>query len=324
MLKIGFVGTGGWSTKHAEILSGFESVTIKAFCGTQLHKADRLASRWNGAKAYEDIDQMVEKEKLDAVYICVPPFSHGKIEQALIDRGIPFFVEKPLGINREVPHELLEQIEQKGLLTSVGYHWRYMDSVIKAKELLAERHTGVVNGFWMGSMPRVKWWGKQSTSGGQFVEQTTHITDLLRNVCGEASVVYAVYNHTYMNEAVEGSDVADGGAVVIKMETGVVAQISNTCLLPFSYKEGLDIYTEAGVLEIRGDVLRDIRQGQTVEYRSQSDPYVAENKVFIHALLTGDVSGIRSSYADAVHTHDISIAANTSAETGLPVKVRVP
>lgn len=265
MVRIGFVGTGGWSRKHAEILSGFESVTIQAFCGTELDKASRLASRWSGAVPYADIEQMADREKLDAVYICVPPFAHGKIEQALIDRGIPFFVEKPLGINRELPLNLLEQIEKKNLITSVGYHWRYMDSVIKAKELLADRHIGVVNGFWMGSMPRVKWWGSQSTSGGQFVEQTTHITDLLRNVCGEASEVFAVYNHTFMNEVVERTDVADGGTVIVKLKTGTVAQISNTCLLPFGYKEGLDVYTDAGVLEIQPDVLRDIHQGQTVE-----------------------------------------------------------
>jgi len=37
------------------------------------------------------VEEMLDKQKLDAVYICVPPYAHGEIEHALIERNIHGF-----------------------------------------------------------------------------------------------------------------------------------------------------------------------------------------------------------------------------------------
>ncbi|TVY11177.1 Gfo/Idh/MocA family protein [Paenibacillus cremeus] len=321
-LQIAFVGTGSYALKHAGMISAMNDVRVAAFCGTNIGKAEAAAGRWSGAAAYDNVEEMVERERPDAVYVCVPPMAHGAIEETLIERGIPFFVEKPLGVEASIPERLLSAVQHKRLITSVGYHWRYQDSTQRARELLKDCQAGLALGYFMGALPRVPWWRIQAGSGGQFVEQTTHVTDLLRYLCGEAVEVYAIYNHTVMHRKVEGVDVPDSGTVTLKLSNGMIATISNTCLLPMGHTSGLHLYTDQGVLELQGTELKVCRQSETHEYKNVTDPYLRENEAFLHALRTGDDSGILSSYEDAVRTHRISMAANDSAQTGQPVKLK--
>ncbi|WP_152396713.1 Gfo/Idh/MocA family protein [Paenibacillus guangzhouensis] len=318
-MQIGIIGTGGFSETHCNLLEQMDDVRVSAVCGTSLAKAERFAQKWRGVAAYGDVNQMLDQEKLDAVYICVPPFAHGALEKAVIERNIPFFIEKPIALDDELPAELLARIEEKSLITSVGYHFRYTDATQRAIELLQGRTVGMALGTWMGDMPRVGWWRKQEGSGGQFLEQTTHMVDLLRYTLGEVTEVYAAYANRVMHQVEEDVTVADVGTVTLKLASGAVANISNTCILPISDQAGLQIYTDHGVLQIQSNQLVDRTKGETYTLQNQSNPYALENKAFIHAVRTGDTQYIRSTYQDAIQSQRIATAALRSAATGAPV-----
>lgn len=307
---------------HAEKLAAMEGVSVGAFCGTSLEKAETAARPHSDARGYASIEAMLDDRKLDAVYICTPPFAHGEIELALAERGIPFLVEKPIAVDEETPNRIRKAIAEKGLMTSVGYHFRYMDSTSRAKELLAGRTPLMALGQWMGSMPGVYWWRNMETSGGQFVEQTTHIVDLMRYLLGEVNEVYAAYGNRHMSTVEEGVSVPDVGTVTMKLASGAVATISNTCAIPAGGAAGLQIYTNTGVLQVTGEALVDIEAAKKTEYAASINPYVRENEAFLHAVRTGDGSKILSTYEDAWETHRVTMAANESARTGLPVKLR--
>ncbi|MHA6480614.1 Gfo/Idh/MocA family protein [Paenibacillus sp. strain BS8-2] len=323
-LQIGLIGTGWFGNMHAEKLAKMEGVNVAAFAATTQEKADAAARGFQDAKGYVSVTEMLDsrKRKLDAVYICVPPFAHGDIENALIERSIPFLVEKPIGVDEEQPEAILRGIKEKQLITSAGYHFRYMDSTAKAKELLKDRAIGMALGYWMGGMPGVYWWRSMQGSGGQFVEQTTHIVDLLRYTAGEVTEVYAAYGNQIVAQNNDGVTVPDVGTVTMKLSSGAVATISNTCAIPAGGHNGLDLYTDAGVLEIGGSSLIHRTAGQVTEYQNVNNPYDAENEAFLHAVRTGDTSRIRSTYEDAWLTHRVTMAANRSALTGLPVKLQ--
>ncbi|KKI89334.1 oxidoreductase [Bacillus sp. SA1-12] len=320
-LKIGFIGTGGIAKAHLNNLMKIKEAEVTAFFDINLERAQKEALEWKNAKAYKDVNEMLDDQKLDAVYICVPPMAHGEAEIAVIERGIPFLVEKPLGID-QLPTDILKKIEQKKLITSVGYHWRYQEATRRAMDLLNDRKLGMALGYWMGGMPMVPWWRLQTGSGGQFVEQTTHIVDLLRYLCGEIVEVFAAYGHQVMHEKVEGTTVADVGTVTMKLANGSIATISNTCMSPVGHKVGLDIYTDQGVLEISSGGIKDIRQNSINEYKERISPYFVEDEVFINAILTGDSSKILSDYQDALITHEVTLAANKSAEIGKPINLK--
>lgn len=322
-LQIGIVGTGWFGRMHAEKLAAMEGVQVSAFCGSSIEKAEQAARAYSDARSYDSITNMLDDSKLDAVYICTPPFAHGEIELALVERGIPFLVEKPIGVDEETPNRIRQEIARKQLITSVGYHFRYMESASRAKEMLADRTPVMAQGQWMGGMPGVYWWRNMATSGGQFVEQTTHIVDMMRYLLGEVHEVYAAYGNVLMAQREEGVTVPDVGAVTMKLASGAVATISNTCAIRGGDRSGLQIYTDKGMLEVSGEALTDFEEGKRTEYKSHNNPYQSENEAFLHAVRTGDASRILSDYEDAWQTHRVTMAANESARSGLPVKLHV-
>jgi len=322
MLNIGIIGTGWFSGVHANILQKMEGVKIKAICGTSMAKAANYANKFDDANGYEDLIQMLDNEKLDAVYICVPPFAHQEMESELISRGIPFLVEKPLSTDVKTPKEILLKLEESPVITSVGYHFRYRETTNLLKAELEEQTLGMITGRWMGSMPTVPWWRNQETSGGQFIEQTTHLVDLLRYTVGEIKEIYAAYAKRSIAEQYENVSVHDVGTVTMTFENGVIANLSNTCILPEGISNvGMDYYTNKGILHIGFEGIEMVKQGEKQLIKESTDPYVKENEAFIHAIRTGDTSRILSTYHDAYKTQEVTVAALTSAKTGAPVRI---
>ncbi|MFN7250358.1 MAG: Gfo/Idh/MocA family protein [Anaerobacillus sp.] len=322
-LRIGVVGTGWFSKMHASLLSKMDDVHVQAFCGSSKEKAEKFASSFSGAKGYGNLNEMLDKEQIDAVYICVPPLVHGEIEKMLIEYGIPFLVEKPIGNDIAIPNSILAEVKKKSLITSVGYHFRYKPSVQLLKQKLENQSLGMISGYWMGEMPQVGWWRKQECSGGQFIEQTTHIVDLLRYVAGEVVEVYAAYGNRVCQNLYEEVSVHDVGTVTMKLKSGVVATISNTCILPKGvWQMNMAFFTDQGVMTWEPDRLTITESsGKKVEELNSSNPYLQESEAFLYAVRTGDRSKILSDYNDAFLTQTITCQALESANTGLPIKI---
>ena len=100
--------------------------------------ADRLAAACGGA-AYADAGRMLDAERVEAVYVCVPPFAHGGPERAALDRGLPLFVEKPLATDAATAEALAGAVAAAGVPTAVGCHWRCLDTVAAAACSAARR-----------------------------------------------------------------------------------------------------------------------------------------------------------------------------------------
>lgn len=321
-LRIGIIGTGWFGKKHAEILSAMEGVQVEAVCGTSKAKAADMAAELSIPNSFDNVTDMLDAGQLDAVYISVPPMAHGEMELQLIERGIPFFVEKPLGLDIELPTKILSDIRKKSLITSVGYNSRYTESVQEMKRLLKEQEIGIITGQWMGSMPQVAWWRDQARSGGQFIEQTTHMVDAMRYCAGEIEEVYAVFANRSMHKQYEGVTVADVGAVTMKFKSGAIANVANTCILPDGmHKTGITIYTKDGILDWDMQRLEVIGPSGKTEIKNVRDAYIQENEAFIHAIKTGDTSRILSSYEDGVKTQQVTFAALESATKGVSIKI---
>lgn len=318
-VRVGFIGTGGIAGVHLKALSQMtDDAQLVAFCDIDQSRAENTASTYGG-KAYTDYRQMLDAEKLDAVYICVPPHAHVGQEEELAARGIPFFVEKPISNTLEKAQAVAEAVERANLITSVGYHWRYMTYTQLARERLEGKTIGMALGYWMGGMPGVFWWRRMEMSGGQMVEQTTHIVDLARDLCGDIVEVYAAMSTRALQD-VENFTATDVGTMTVKFASGAVGTISNTCLLKgFGYTVGLHIVTPEVVVEVDGGQFRAIQAGREEIVRGGNNPYLEEDQVFLRAVQTGDASAIRSPYADAVKTLAVTLAANESAQTGKPV-----
>ncbi|MDQ6693745.1 MAG: Gfo/Idh/MocA family oxidoreductase [Chloroflexota bacterium] len=318
-VRVGFIGAGGIASRHVGDLLGFSDVKVVAFADPAIERAQEQAAR-TGGQAYTDYRQMLDKEHLDAIYICLPPFAHGEPEESALEMGIPFFVEKPLAVDEDTAGKIARGVEDKGLVTAVGYHWRYLDTTEQAQELLAKNPARLALGYWLDSTPPPPWWRKQEQSGGQMVEQTTHIFDLARLLVGEVNTVYAV-GSTKDREAFPDLNVLDVSAATLTFATGAVGTMASTCLLNWPHRIGLHLFSEGMAIEMSEfELMVDTGRGRPVTH-AQGDPFVREDRDFIDAV-QGKANKIRSPYAEAMKTHLLTVTANRSVHEGraLPIE----
>ena len=316
--RIGFIGVGGIANRHLDVLAEFEDVEIVGFADPDISRADRAASRF-GARSYDNHLTMLDREQLDAVYICIPPFAHGGPEFDLIDRGIPFFVEKPVTKDLALAEQIAARIQECGLITAVGYHWRYLDTVDEARGLLKDNPAQLISGYWLDSTPPPTWWWKEDQSGGQMVEQATHLLDLARFLVGEVTEVYGRAGHMD-REDFPGLDVPTVTTASLTFASGVLANVSSTCLLGWSHRVGLHIFAEKLAIELTDrDIMVDVGRGRPVR-GADGDPVWREDRDFVDAV-KGHQNNIRCPYDDAIVTHRLATAVMTSVSSGQPIRL---
>jgi myo-inositol 2-dehydrogenase/D-chiro-inositol 1-dehydrogenase len=253
------------------------------------------------------------------VWLCVPPFAHALTALTALDRQLPFFAEKPLGVDLAAAQAIADSVRNRSLQTAVGYHWRYLDVVAQARGLLRGRPPQLLLGQWLDATPGAPWWSRRNRSGGQLVEQTTHLFDLARLLCGEVESVHAAES-TLRREQWPDADVPTASTVLLRFRSGALGSISSSCLLESRHRVGLRLVAPGRVLELRERGLSDheLRVDDAPVTRSDQDPIAAEDRAFIDALL-GRGDDVRAPYDEALRTHALVCAADQSARTGLSV-----
>ena len=314
--QIGFVGCGGIAARHIGNLLGFQDVRIAAVADPVLDRARSAADR-AAARAYEDFETMLDSEKLDAIYICVPPFAHGNPERRAIDTGLPFFVEKPLATDFQTADDIARRIEASGIVTAVGYHWRYLNTTEQVASRLAQNPVRLAVGYWLDRTPPPAWWIKDRQSGGQIVEQATHIVDLARILVGEITEVFCLSSRTERPDYPQ-ADIFDVSTATLRFSNGAVGSISSTCLLRWPHRIGLHLFADGLAVELsEHDVIIDTGSGRPVQL-AEGDPFVREDRDFIDAV-RGRSNRIRCPYGEAMRTHAVTTAMVRSASEGRPV-----
>ncbi|EJL22062.1 glycosyltransferase [Novosphingobium sp. AP12] len=316
MTRIGFIGAGSIAHRHFSVLDQFDDVAIVGIADVDPDRSAEAAARF-GARSFVDADEMLDALDLDAVYICVPPFAHGAPERSMIARGLPFFVEKPVALDLETAEDIAARVDAAGLVTAVGYHWRYLDTLDEVRGHLAHNPARLLSGYWLDSTPPPVWWWHANQSGGQMVEQVTHLLDLARYLCGDVVRAYGLAGHS-TREEFPGLDVPTVSSASLLFANGAIANFASTCLLGWNHRVGLHLFADRLAIELTDrDVMIDVGRGRPVR-GAQGDPVWQEDRDFIHAV-QGKENCIRCPYAEALATHRLALAVVESARSGFPV-----
>jgi predicted dehydrogenase len=315
---VGCVGTGFIAGRHLAALAAMDDVEVVAVADAQPDRAQAVADRY-GAAAHTDGTALLERDDLDAVWLCVPPSAHGPLELAAAERGLPFLVEKPLAVDLPTAVRVADAVRARGLLTCVGYHWRSLEVVARARETLAGRPVDLLTATWLDATPAAPWWSRRSGSGGQLVEQTTHLVDLARHLVGEVATVQALES-TRPRPDWPDADVPTASTVLLRFVSGTVGTVSSSCVLDRRHDVSLRLVTGGRLLELRERALSDHElrvedaDGEQV-VRHTHDPIAAEDRAFVDALRTG--SGVVPvPYDEGLLTQAAVCAADLSAQQG--------
>ena len=309
--RVGFIGVGGVAGGHLNILNGFEDAELAALCDIDEGRLQARAQEFGVNKTYADYREMLAKEQLDAVYVCVPPFAHGRIEEDVAAAGIALFVEKPVELHMEPAIRKDEAIRNAGILNTVGYCVRYLSTVDDVAETLKGVPIDMALGYYMGGAPG-GWWRQRDKSGGQLVEQTTHIVDTARYLVGDVAAVGGAFAaQTPLDDT---ADIENVSIAQLYFENGAVGAIMSACMLGRGFKTGLDIFAGGYTAEFTYGKTRVHTGGETQEFDPNNNMYASEDRAFIDAVRTGDTSALRVDFTDAVKSLEVSLLAREASE----------
>jgi predicted dehydrogenase len=311
--RVGFVGAGGVAHRHAGSLSRFPDVTIRGVTDVTPVRAEAFADA-HRTRAYPDVTALLEREELDAVYVCVPPFAHGPPERAVLAARRALFVEKPLALDLTVAEELAAAAADAGVVTATGYHWRYLDGMERAREALAGAPARLAIATWLDRVPPPAWWVRRRLSGGQTIEQTTHLLDVLLELMGDVVRVHAA---TGRGSPASG-DVDDVTAAVLWFRSGAVASIASSCLLPGRLRAGVELFGDGVRVDLAETACTVEIAGRARTWTHGDEAKARADRDFIEAV-QGHANRVRAPYHSVLRTQRLAVAVARSATEGAPL-----
>lgn len=319
MIRLAFLGCGEAQQTHYKCLIGHEDIEVAGHFDAEPRKAQAAAKRFGG-EAYSDFGQMLDKAKPTALYVAIPPFARGDAEVAAAERGIHLYLDHPIALDRPTARRIASAVRTNKVICSVGYPFRYLDTVQHARKLLKGQPVSLATALCSCSLPETWWWRRMDKSGGQLTVHSTKAIDLLRYLCGDVAELYGTSSTGCMTQ-VKDFDIHDSSVLSLRMKSGATASISSSCISSHNGQISLDIITPEAAYTFRDGSLSIRENGKTTHYVPTVEPYAEANSAFIDAVRTGKKSKVRSSISDAMKSFLVSWAGNESIKSGLPVRL---
>jgi myo-inositol 2-dehydrogenase / D-chiro-inositol 1-dehydrogenase len=316
-LRIGFIGCGGNAHGHMQQVAKDPEARITAVADVSA-AAVQAAAKEFGAKPFPNHKAMLKACKLDAVYISIPPVAHGEPEFDVLDRGLPFFVEKPVALELETALRIAQRAHDTNALTCVGYQLRYTNAALGTRAFLADKTIGLALGrYHCGTGRGTGWLREFAQSGGQLVEQATHTIDMMRFLCGEITEVYSLQ----ANRTLADIDCPDYGITAFKFADGALGGLTTVWALDPSVWDAnvVDIFFDR--YRLTWNTAAPTIAPEMPAFHLATEPRKTIDQVFLDAVRTGDRSEVLTPYDDAVRSLAVSVAASTSVHTGAPQPV---
>ncbi len=315
-----FFGAGWIVARHLPALDRLDRTELVGVMSRTIERA-AAATAGRETPTYTDMKRLLDEQRPDVVYVCTPPYRTPEACDLLIERGLPFLVEKPLAArDGSAAPRIADAIDRAGLVVAVGYHWRGLDFLPEVRRRLAERPPELVLAQWLDDTPGPDWWGRVDQGGGQVVEQATHLYDLARHLVGEASVVGAASTAVPPPPVGRVVDVVGSTSAVLRFESGAAGSFVNTRrLTPAVIQLELvspDLRTTIRLATEREELSWDVvftEPSGVVRSTNERDPYEVESEAFLDAVETSDPGRVLSTYRDALATDRLTRSVVSAA-----------
>ena len=187
-IRVGVIGCGRIAVMHFASLISIDEVELVACCDIVKERADAAAAEY-GIRAYTSYEEMLDKENLDAVHLCLPHYLHSKVAIDAFEHGVNVLTEKPMDVDMESAVRAVEKAKELGVQFGVIFQCRYNNSAQLVKNAVESGRLGRIisarstltwsrpddyydESDWKGT------WDKEG--GGVVIDQAIHSIDLVR------------------------------------------------------------------------------------------------------------------------------------------------
>lgn len=332
MLNIAVIGLGDISKIHLPVIQEHPNVTLVAVCDID----ESLSETVPGTTFYTNYQEMLEKEAIDCVHICLPHHLHYQATKACVEKGINVFQEKPLTHNIEEAIALVKlEEENKNIKIGICFQNRMNETFEKLQEIFQAGQYGKITGIkglvtWFRPKAYYEskpWRGQMAyAGGGVMINQSIHTLDLMQLLGGEIRTIKGSIDHLLDY----GIDVEDTAVANIQFTSGATGLFFATVANSGNSSVELQVIFEKAKFTIKDSILtKENEQGkkeELIEDRKLPGSkfyYGASHEKLIHHFYTC----LENNTQDYIHVKDAFIsmkmieAIYKSSETNEKIKL---
>ncbi len=231
MISIGIIGSGFGLYGLLPAFHSLPNCRVVAFCGKQ---SPRLLNIIKGLslegtiKLYQNWQEMLTCEQLDAVAIAVPPAAQYQIAKEALEKNIHIFAEKPLTAQLTQAHDLVDLAARKKVTHGIDFLFPEIDVWQTAKKMLDEKIFGeirhiAVNWDFRSYDVRQKissWKTDPSLGGGALSFYFSHVLHYLEHFVGPTKSLKSCFSYS--------PDSLNGGEVGVDLDLEFIGGATGT------------------------------------------------------------------------------------------------
>jgi predicted dehydrogenase len=256
-MKVGMIGTGAISYKHAQAYNniGFE-LTV---CTDINEAAGRKFAEQHNAEFVRTFQEVCRHRNVDYVDVCTFPDFRLEPLEICAETGKHIQVQKPVSTSLETARRMIETAARGGILLGVVSQHRFDDASIFLSKAIADGRLGRL----IQCDCYVKWYRSaayysrpikgswKTEGGGALINQAIHQIDILRWLAGPVKEVFGTWQLGALHK-IESEDVVNAVIRYASGATGVVQ--ASTAFWP-GYTERTEFHGTKGTAVISGDKL---------------------------------------------------------------------
>lgn len=257
-IKWGVIGCGGIADRRT--LPGMmlsENAELIAVMDANKAAAENCKEKYNAKYAFDNIEELLAIDEIQAVYIASPVFCHKEQAFVAADSGKDILIEKPVGLTSEEAQEISDYCDKKGVKLGVGFMMRFHAYHQKMKEIVQSGKIGEIVSAraqftcWYPEMENCWRQDMKLSGGGAMMDMGVHCVDLIRYITGmDVKEAAGLVGNQVFNYSVE-----DAGGVIMRLENGAVAYVDANFNIPdAAAKCKIEFYGTKGSIFAQGTI----------------------------------------------------------------------
>ncbi len=243
MLKAGLVGAGHLGKIHLKLLQQSEKYELVGFHDKDVENGKKLEAEF-GYRFFEDFDELLNQ--IQMLDIVTPTVYHHDYAMKATEKGIHFFIEKPVTQTLEQAEEILQKCHENGIKAQVGHVERYNPAFIATKDFIK-------NPMFI-EIHRLAEFNPRGTDVSVVLDLMIHDLDIL------LSIVKSKVKDIHASGVCVVSKTPDIANARIEFENGCVANLTTSRISMKAMRKSRffqqDAYISVDFLEKKAEVIR--------------------------------------------------------------------
>jgi UDP-N-acetyl-2-amino-2-deoxyglucuronate dehydrogenase len=339
-MNVGIIGYGWAAGAHIAAINRGSLARVTAVCSSRPLDSDELSKQHGSAiTASRDVKRLLADPEIDVIDITAYPWEHAKLIIAAAKAGKHIIAEKPLCLSLKDLRLVEAAVRKAGVKFCICFECRWAGHFITARSmvdngLLGKLHYAEVDYFhgigpWYG---QYRWNIKKEGGGSALLTAGCHALDALLLCIDDEVVEVSSYSTRSSHPVFQKYEYDTTSVTLLKFKGGAVGKCAAVvdCFQPYYFHSHL-VGSEGSLLDdkFHSNSIRGLNKAEWSRLsmnlmdsgKVDDHPYQTQFDAFFEALAQGRDMPL-TSLDHAVKTHEVIFAADESARSGKPVKLK--